>query len=148
MDSAGIASLIHDDPGFAGSTLGCEVLCTAPARLRLDAGPALHNHLGGPHAAVIFGLGETTAFVVLLAVFGDLVETGVVPLVKQGEIAYSALATGPLLAHGLLVGDEASARVSLEHRGRASFDVEVRFHRESDSVQTAVATYRMALLRR
>jgi len=36
--------------------------------LRLDAGPELHNHLGGPHAAVIFGLGETAAFGILWSI--------------------------------------------------------------------------------
>ena len=63
--------------------------------LRLDAGPELHNHLGGPHAAVIFGLGETAAFGLLLEVFGDLVEAGVVPLIKSGQIDYTQVATGP-----------------------------------------------------
>ncbi len=78
--------------------------------LRLDAGPQLHNQLGGPHAAAIFGLGETAAFVVLLRVFGDLVEQGAVPLVKSSQIGCSAVATGPLLAHAELRGEEASAR--------------------------------------
>ena len=68
-----IAARIHDAPGFV-HLLGPEVLSTDPALLRLDAGPQLHNHVGGPHAAAIFGLGETTAFVVLLHVFGDLVD--------------------------------------------------------------------------
>ena len=139
-----IPSLIHGNRGFAG-TLGCRVLSTAPALLRLDAGPELHNHLGGPHAAAIFGLGETTAFVVLLRVFGDLVDAGAVPLVKSSQIGYSAVATGPLLAQGELTGDEASARQALADRGRATFDVEVRFRREADDVETAVATYVMAL---
>lgn len=139
-----IPATIHGSAGFVG-TLGPRVLSTAPARLRLDAGPELHNHLGGPHAAAIFGLGETTAFVVLLRVFGDLVTAGAVPLVKSSTIAYSAVATGPLLADGTLTGDEASARQSLADRGRASFEVEVRFRREADDVETAVATYVMAL---
>ncbi len=140
-----IASLIHGNRGFVG-TLGVRVLTTAPALLRLDAGPELHNHVGGPHAAAIFGLGETAAFVELLSVFGDLVEAGAVPLVKSAEIGYSAIATGPLLAAATLVGDEAGARASVAERGRAVFPVEVRFRRESDDVETAVATYRMALL--
>lgn len=139
-----ISALIHGNEGFVG-TLGPRVLSEDPALLRLDAGPALHNHLGGPHAAAIFGLGETTAFVVLLRVFGDLVEQGAVPLVKSGTIAYSAVVTGPLLAQGQLIGDEAGARESLAARGRATFDVEVRFRREQDEVETAVATYVMAL---
>jgi len=141
-----IASLIHDNRGFVG-TLGVRVLTTAPALLRLDAGPELHNHVGGPHAAAIFGLGETAAFVELLSVFGDLVETGAVPLVKDAQIGYSAIATGPLLAAAVLTGDEAGVRASVQERGRATFPVEVRFRREDDDVETAVATYRMALLR-
>lgn len=139
-----IASLIHSSGGFV-RTLGPRVLREDPAVLRLDAGPELHNHLAGPHAAAIFGLGETTAFVVLLRVFGDLVERGAVPLVKASQISYSAVATGPLLAEGALVGDEASARAALLEKGRATFDVEVRFRRESDDAETALATYVMAL---
>lgn len=140
-----IPALIHDAPGFV-HLLGPQVLSTDPALLRLDAGPELHNHVGGPHAAVIFGLGETTAFAVLLQVFGDLVDAGVVPLVKKAEIDYSAVVTGPLLAAGTLLGDEAGARASLAARGRATFPVEVRFRLESDGAETAVATYVMALL--
>ena len=140
-----IPSLIHGNRGFAG-TLGCRVLSTAPALLRLDAGPELHNHVGGPHAAAIFGLGETAAFVELLQVFGDLVEDGAVPLVKEAQIGYSTIATGPLLAAAVLTGDAAGVRASVQERGRATFPVEVRFRREADDVETAVATYRMALL--
>lgn len=139
-----VPGLIHGTPGFV-RTLGARVVSVEPALLRLDAGPELHNHLGGPHAAAIFGLGETAAFVVLLRVFGDLVEQGAVPLVKSSTIGYSAVVTGPLLAQGELTGDEASARAALAEKGRATFDVEVRFRRESDEVETAVATYVMAL---
>ena len=141
-----IPALIHGAPGFV-ATLGPRVVSTEPALLRLDAGAALHNHVGGPHAAAIFGLGETAAFVVLLQVFGDLVEGGAVPLVKDAQIAYSAIVTGPVLAAAhLAVGEEDGVRASLDSRGRATFPVEVRFRRETDDVETAVATYRMALL--
>ncbi|MCA1713234.1 MAG: DUF4442 domain-containing protein [Actinobacteria bacterium] len=144
-----VPQLLHAAGGFVG-TLGPRVLSSSRdgALLRLDAGPELHNHLGGPHAAAIFGLGETAAFAVLLEVFGDLVATGsAVPLIKTGQIAYSAVATGPLLAQSRLVDDEASARAALEQRGSCSFDVEVLFRRESDDVQTAAMTARMALKR-
>ena len=140
-----IAALIHGTGGFVG-TLKPQVLSTEPSLLRLDAGPELHNHVGGPHAAVIFGLGETAAFVVLLQTFGDLVESGVVPLVKDAQIGYSAIVTGPLLAAATLTGGEDGVRASVAERGRATFPVEVRFRRESDDVEAAVATYRMALL--
>jgi len=148
VDSAAIAQLIATAPGFV-RLLGPEVVRSSreQALLRLDAGPDLHNHVGGPHAAAIFGLGETAAFVVLLEVFGDLVEQGAVPLVKSAEIAYSAVATGPLLATARLTGDEVAARASLGERGVAVFDVEVVFTREADGGQTAVMRPRMALKR-
>lgn len=143
-----VAGLIHGAEGFV-RTLGPRVVRSGPdeAVLRLDAGPELHNHVGGPHAAAIFGLGETTAFVVLLEVFGDLVEAGAVPLVKSAEIAYAAVATGPLLATGRLVGDAVAARASLGERGVAVFGVEVVFTRETDGERTAVMTAQMALKR-
>jgi acyl-coenzyme A thioesterase PaaI-like protein len=144
-----VPDLLHNAPGFV-RTLGPTVVSSgrAGAVLRLDAGPALHNHLGGPHAAVIFGLGETTAFALLLEVFGDLIETGgAVPLIKDATIAYSAVATGPLLAESRLVDDEAAARASFAERGVATFGVEITFRREADRVQTAVMTARMAVKR-
>lgn len=70
------------------------------------------------------------------------------PLVKEGTIGYSAIATGPLLAAAQLMnGEEDGVRASVDERGRATFPVEVHFRRETDDVETAVATYRMALLR-
>ena len=149
MDSAAIAALIHGAPGFV-HLLQPRVLRsgTDGAELRLDAGPDLHNHLGGPHAAAIFGLGETAAFALLLEVFGDLVEAGAVPLVKSAEIAYSAVATGPLLATSRLGGgDDVAVRAALGEKGVAVFAVEVVFTREADGERTAVMTAQMALKR-
>ena len=143
-----VAARLHEAEGFVG-TIAPRVQETSKdgALLRMDAGPHLHNHLGGPHAAVIFGLGETSAFAVLLEVFGDLVEAGAVPLVKAVQISYTGIATGPLLAAATLAGDEAGARASYDTRGSASFPVEVVFRRESDDGETARATYTMALKR-
>ena len=139
--------MVHGAQGFV-RTLGPRVLSSSRDEtvLRLDAGPELHNHVGGPHAAAIFGLGETAALAVLLEAFGDLIEAGrAIPLVKSGTISFSQIATGPLLAKAHLVDDEASARESFEERGVATFDVAIAFHREADDVQTAAMTARMAL---
>lgn len=149
MDSASIAALIHGAPGFV-ATLQPRVLSSSKdgAELRLDAGPELHNHLGGPHAAAIFGLGETAAFVVLLEVFGELVEAGTIPLVKSAEISYTAVVTGPLLASSRMLGDEQSTRERLAERGVATFPVEISFRRETDDVPTALMTAQMTLRQR
>jgi acyl-coenzyme A thioesterase PaaI-like protein len=148
VDSATIAGIVHGAGGFVG-TLGPQVVRSSPdeAVLRLDAGPELHNHVGGPHAAAVFGLGETAALVVLLEVFGDLVEQGAVPLVKAADIAYSAVATGPLLASARLTADPVSVRQSLGERGVAVFAVEIAFTREQDGERTATMTAQMALKR-
>jgi hypothetical protein len=142
-----VPAVLHGAQGFV-RTLGARVLSSSrdETLLRLDAGPELHNHVGGPHAAAIFGLGETAAFALLLEVFGDLVDAGTaLPLIKSGSIAYSAIATGPLLANARLVDDEAGARASLAERGVATFNIEIVFRREIDDVQTAVMTAQMAL---
>jgi acyl-coenzyme A thioesterase PaaI-like protein len=148
VDSATIAGIVHGAGGFVG-TLGPRVVRSSPdeAVLRLDAGPELHNHVGGPHAAAVFGLGETAALVVLLEVFGDLVEQGAVPLVKSADIAYSAVVTGPLRATARLTGDPVAVRQSLGERGVAVFAVEIAFTREEDDQRTATMTAQMALKR-
>jgi len=143
-----VPALLHGATGFVGTLAPRVLSCTREgALLRLDPGPHLHNHLGGAHAAAIFGLGETAAFAVLLEVFGDLVEAGGVPLVKSSSIGYSGIATGPLLASAVLDADEAGTRARYTDRGSASFDMTVTFRRESDDVETARATYVMALKR-
>ncbi|MFP5219580.1 MAG: DUF4442 domain-containing protein [Actinomycetes bacterium] len=148
MDSAAIAELVHGAEGFVRVLRPRVVRSSADeVVLRLDAGPELHNHVGGPHAAAIFGLGETCGLVVLLEVFGDLVEQGAVPLVKSAEISYSAVARGPLVATARLAGDAVAARASLGERGVAVFPVEIAFTREDDGVQTATMTAQMALKR-
>lgn len=150
MDSTAIADLIATAPGFV-RTLGPTVLHSSrhEAVLRLDAGPQLHNHVGGPHAAALFGLGETAAFVLLLEVFGDLVEQGAVPLVKSAEIDYTAIATGPVVAAARLAGDaaraEADARSSHARRGVAVFGMEVQMTRERDGALAATMKPLMAL---
>ncbi len=143
-----VPALLHGATGFVGTMSPRVQFCGRDgAVVRLDAGPELHNHLAGPHAAVIFGLGETAAFAVLLEVFGDLIEAGAVPLIKAGRITYIAVATGPLLATAQLIGDEQSARDRLESRGSCLFDIEVVFSREADDVRTATMTATMALKR-
>ncbi len=117
------------------------------ASLRLDAGPELHNHLGGPHASALFGLGELTAFALLLKAFGDLVQQGGVPVIKSGSIEFGALVVEPVLATATLLDDADGVRARFAERGSASFDCEVVFRLESSGAQTTVMRSRMSLKR-
>ncbi len=112
---------------------------------RLDAGPELHNHLGGPHAAALFGLGELTAFALLLKAFGPEVTAGAVPLIKSASVEYQGLTVGPVLATARLVDDAQQVRARFAERGSASFEVEVLFALEDSGTQTAVMRPRMTI---
>jgi acyl-coenzyme A thioesterase PaaI-like protein len=131
-------------------TLGATLvsLGDGTAEMRLDAPGSLHNHVGGPHAAALFGLGETAAAAVVVSVFHDLVDRGAVPLIKGASIDYRAIATGVVLATAHLAGDgEDGVRASVAERGLATFPVEVVFRREADGQETGSMTAQMALKR-
>lgn len=83
-----------------------------------------HNHVGGPHAAMIFGLGETASGAVGLAAFGATTERAT-PLVVSSEIAYLKLAKGPLTAVAVLDRDPADVLAELDAGARPEFTVSV-----------------------
>lgn len=117
------------------------------AVLRFDAGPDLHNHVGGPHAATLFGVGELAAFALLLRVFNDEVVAGGVPFIKSGDIAYQALVLEPVLATARITDDVAAAKARYDERGSVSFACEVVFTLESTGQQTTVMHPTMTLKR-
>jgi acyl-coenzyme A thioesterase PaaI-like protein len=143
-----VAGAFAADHRFA-RTLGPTVVEATDQRavLRLDAAEPLHNHLGGPHAAALFGLGELAAFALLLRVFGTEVLGGGVPFIKQGSIEFQGLVLGPVLATATLVDDREQVRARFAERGSASFDCEVLFHLEDGGAQTTVMRPRMTLKR-
>ncbi len=143
-----VATVFAEGQGFL-RTLGPTLVeaTTDRAVLRLDAGPELHNHLGGPHAAALFGLGELAAFALLLKAFGDLVQDGGVPLIKGASVEYQALTVGPVLATARLADEPQPVRERFAERGSASFDVEVVFRLEAGDAQTAVMRPRMTIKR-
>jgi len=129
-------------------TLGAELVELGHDQvvLRLDADVSLHNHVGGPHAATLFGLAETAAAAVILSRFNDLVEEGCVPLIKGARIDYTAIATGPVTATARFAGDEPGVRASITARGVAVFPVEIALTTQ-DGRQTASMRAEMALKR-
>jgi acyl-coenzyme A thioesterase PaaI-like protein len=113
------------------------------AVLELPDDPKVHNHVGGPHAGALFGLGESAAALAVITTFADLLADHV-PLVKGAEISYASLLTGPAYAEATFTADEAGARESLRVRDRATFPVEIVF-RDSAGAETARMTAQMAM---
>lgn len=83
-----------------------------------------HNHVGGPHAAVIFGLGETASGAVGLAAFASAGDIAT-PLVVRSEIGYLRLARGDLRAEAVLTRPSGEVLDELRSGGRPEFTVEV-----------------------
>ncbi len=101
-----------------GEASGTRVVAHLP-----DA-PQGHNHVGGPHAAMIFGLGETASGAVGLAAFAATMERAT-PLVVRSEIAYVKLAKGPLTATATLERPAAEVLAELDAGTRPEFTVGV-----------------------
>ena len=146
-DEAGIRALIEAGSPFA-RTLAPHVISVGADGVGLEADvPAtLNNHLGGPHAAVLFGLAETAAAGIVVSVFEDLVGIGAIPMVKSAEIVYSRVAYGHVTAHATFTGDAPGVRDCFEQRGVAVFPVEISIA-GSDGEQTAHMVAQMALKR-
>lgn len=100
--------------------------------------PATHNHVGGPHAAMIFGLGETTSGALALAAYSDTL-AGAVPLVARAEISYRKLALGALTAEARMRRPVAEVLAELDTGQRPEFAVAVEI-RNAEGVTTAEMT--------
>jgi acyl-coenzyme A thioesterase PaaI-like protein len=90
-----------------------------------------HNHVGGPHAAVIFGLGETASGAVGLAAFASAGDIAT-PLVVRSEIGYLRLARGDLRAEAVLTRPPGEVLDELRSGRRPEFTVEVDITDGSD----------------
>lgn len=106
--------------------------------------PQLHNHVGGPHAAMIFGLGETASGAVGLAAFGSVMDRAT-PLVVSSEIAYHRLARGPLTAVAELTRPAEEVLAELAGGQRPEFTVTVGIS-DTDARETTRMVVRWTLL--
>jgi acyl-coenzyme A thioesterase PaaI-like protein len=143
---AGLVYSVEQGTPFA-ATLGAQLTEISAERvsLEVEAPAILNNHLGGPHAAAIYGLAELAAVGVTLARFGDLVlKNGVLPVVKGAEIRYVRVARGRLTATAEFAGDDDAVRASVAERGRASFPCDVVV-RDATGTETTRARVEMAL---
>jgi acyl-coenzyme A thioesterase PaaI-like protein len=84
----------------------------------------LRNHVGGPHAAMMFGVAETASGAVVLAAFSSHMDKAT-PLVVRSEIAYKKLARGPLRAEAVLGRPAADVVAELAAGTRPEFPVGV-----------------------
>jgi acyl-coenzyme A thioesterase PaaI-like protein len=147
LSDADLTEVIEKGSPFA-RTLGPTLVSLAPGQvvLEVEAPETLHNHVGGPHAATLFGFAETAAAGVVVSLFEDLVRDGVIPLIKSAEIVYTAIATGPVTATARFTGDEDGVRGSIAERGVAVFPVEITVA-TADGTETARMHAQMALKR-
>lgn len=107
-------------------TAGIEFAEVTPERavLRLSDDPEQRNHVGGPHAAMIFGLAETATGAVTLAAFASTMERAT-PLPVRSEIAYQRIARGPLTALAVLGRPAADVLAELDAGARPEFGIDV-----------------------
>jgi len=147
INDVGLKLAVESGSPFA-RTLGPTLVSLGggEAVLEVEAPESLHNHVGGPHAATLFGFAETAAAGVVVSLFEDLVREGAVPLIKSAEITYTAIATGPVTATARFAGDEAGVRDSLAERGVAVFGVDITIT-NADGIETATMRAQMALKR-
>jgi acyl-coenzyme A thioesterase PaaI-like protein len=121
-------------------TVGAEFgeITAERAVVRLPDRPDLRNHVGGPHAAMIFGLGETASGAVGLAAFASVMERAT-PLPVRSEIAYRRIARGPLTAEAVLDRPAADVLAELDAGGRPEFGVSVTIT-DADGRETTLMT--------
>ncbi|WP_156755062.1 DUF4442 domain-containing protein [Actinokineospora pegani] len=81
------------------------------------------NHVGGPHAAVMFGLAETASGAVGLAAINHVMSKAT-PLVVSSEIRYKKLALGDLTVEAVLTRPADEVVAELESGKRPEFQVD------------------------
>jgi acyl-coenzyme A thioesterase PaaI-like protein len=139
IDSTQIAAGLLEAVPFA-RTLGVEFAEIATddaggvrAVVRLPDSPALHNHLGGPHAGALFTLGETASGAVVMTAFAELLDRAV-PLAVRADIAYRRLAMGAVQARARLGRPAADVAAELAAGARPEFPVLIEIGPEGGAV--------------
>jgi acyl-coenzyme A thioesterase PaaI-like protein len=148
VDVDALAAAMLQSVPFA-KTLGIEFVEVAPdgarAVCRLPDNPAVHNHVGGPHAGAMFALGETASGAVVMATFADQLGRAV-PLAVRAGIEYHKLARGPVLATAMLADPPSAAEdteaaavaggviAELDAGGRPEFEVRVEITRADGAI--------------
>ena len=114
------------------ATIGMQYVDISPTQavVRLPDRADLHNHVGGPHAGIMFALGETASGAVVLANFMDLMDR-VTPLAAAADIRYLAVAKGEVTAAARVAADRATILAELDEGKTPKFTVAVTITDES-----------------
>jgi len=83
---------------------------------------AYRNHVGGPHAGVMFAVAESATGAVAIAAFGDLLDRAVL-LPMTATIEFLSIARGDLTATARIDADVLAARADFEAGQRPEFDI-------------------------
>ncbi|OYQ32901.1 DUF4442 domain-containing protein [Niveispirillum lacus] len=94
------------------------------AEARVSDQAAVKNHLGTPHAGVIFTLAETASGGAMAGAMAPVLLT-VRPVAAQATIQYLSVAKGDLRAMARTGRPGAALRAELEAEGKVRFPVEV-----------------------
>ncbi len=107
-------------------TTGVDFEEVSPTRVvaSLPDDETLRNHIGGPHAAMMFGLGETASGAVVMAAFAQHMGKAT-PLVARADIAYKKVALGPLKAEAVLGRAADEVLAELDSGTRPEFPVTI-----------------------
>lgn len=98
----------------------------------------LHNHVGGPHAGVLFSLAETASGAIVLEAFGSVVDRAL-PLAVRATISYQKLAMGTVTARARLARPADEVLAELDAGNRPEFDVVIGLE-NAEGIQTAEMT--------
>ncbi|SEH03770.1 Acyl-coenzyme A thioesterase PaaI, contains HGG motif [Nonomuraea solani] len=85
---------------------------------------AQRNHVGGPHAGVLFTLAESASGAAVLSLFGDQLDRAV-PLPTTATIAYRKVALGEIRAEARVLAGREEVVARLDAGERPVFDVAV-----------------------
>jgi len=132
------------------ATLGIryDTIISGQAVVTLPDNVCWHNHVGGPHAGVLFTLAETASAALLMSDLESHLGHAL-PLVKSAEVRYRALARGDVTATAQWVDSLESVRTTvasaLEVGQRVTVPVSVEVT-TVDGTVTTVLTFQWTLL--
>lgn len=118
------AAMKHAVPWVRTTGIDFEEVSTTRVVASLPDDETLRNHVGGPHAAMMFGLGETASGAVVMAAFAQHMGTAT-PLVARADIAYKKLALGVLRAEAVLGRPAEEVLAELASGTRPEFPVTI-----------------------